>query len=390
MRRRPARGGARDASRRPRVLLLIKCLGYGGAEQLTVDVAAHRTRESFDYEVAYILAAENALVPFVEATGVPVHRLGAMSNADVRWTVALRHLLLTGDYDIVHLHLPYAAALGRWVVRSLPRSRRPRLVYTEHNTWDKHELLLRAINRPGLGGVDRLIAVSQSVRDALPPALRRRTAVVVHGMDLGRAAALRADRDQVRRSVRTELGVADGEVLAVTVANLRPQKGYDVLLEAARLVGTDGVAVRFAAVGRGPQKKELAALHRSLGLGDRFRLLGQRDDALRLLAGADIFVLASHYEGLPVAIMEATSVEIAIVATAVGEIPNILTDGVDALLVAPGRPRELADAIERLAADEALRNRLAKGALERSALFDITRAVTRIETIYNDLLDGAA
>ena len=119
-------------------------------------------------------------------------------------------------------------------------------------------------------------------------------------------------------------------------------------------------------------------------------LLGARADVLRLLAGADLFVLASHFEGLPVAIMEATSMGLPIVSTAVGEIPSVLTDGTDALLVAPGRPQDLADAIGRLVGDASLRDRLGAAALERSSLFDIARAATQIETIYGDLLDGAA
>jgi glycosyltransferase involved in cell wall biosynthesis len=381
---------AARAGHRPKILLVIKCLGYGGAEQLVVDVAAHRDRQSFDYEVAYVLAAENALVPFVAATGVTVHALGAQGNADIRWTKTLRHLLIGGDFDVVHFHLPYAAALGRLVVMTLPKRQRPLVVYTEHNMWDKHALILRGLTRAAIGGDDGLIAVSQSVGDAMPASLRHRATVVVHGMDLARAAELRADGDAVRRQVRRELGVADGEVLVLTVANFRPQKGYDVLLAAARLVLDAGSPARFAAVGRGPQRDEVAALHRSLGLGDRFLLLGQRSDALRLLAGADMFVLASHYEGLPVAMMEATSVGLPIVTTAVGEVPRFLTDEVDALIVAPGQPRALATAIERMVGDADLRRRLGAAALARSEMFDITRAVARIETIYTELLDGAA
>ena len=76
--------------------------------------------------------------------------------------------------------------------------------------------------------------------------------------------------------------------------------------------------------------------------------------------------------------------------TSVGEIPNILVDGVDALIVPPGRPHALADAVDRLAADGELRERLSAGALARSDLFDITRAVARIESLYTALLEGAA
>jgi len=376
--------------RRPRVLILIKCLGYGGAEQLVVDVVAHRDRESFDYEVAYVLAAENALASFVAATGVTVHSLGAKGDSDLRWMVSLRRLLVSGDFDVVHFHLPYAAALGRLVALSLPRRRRPALVFTVHSKWKSTPPVVRGLNRVGIGFDGRLIAVSDSVIASLPPSARDRATVVVHGMDLTRAAHLRAECDTVRQEVRRELGVADNEILVLAVANLRPEKGYDVLLEAARLVMSHAAPVRFAAVGRGPQREEVTRLRDSLGLGERFLLLGQRSDALRLLAGADVFVLASHFEGLPVALMEATSVGLPIVTTAVGEIPHILTDGVDALVVAPGQPVALAAAVERLAADEDLRRRLGAGALARSELFDITRAVSRIETLYTELLDGVA
>lgn len=108
------------------------------------------------------------------------------------------------------------------------------------------------------------------------------------------------------------------------------------------------------------------------------------------MAGADLFVLASHYEGLPVAIMEATSMGLPIVTTAVGEIPNFLTDQESALIVPAGDPAALAGAVERLVADEPLRCRLARGALEASPLFDIARAVSEIETIYSRLLGDKA
>jgi glycosyltransferase involved in cell wall biosynthesis len=381
--------GAARPGRRPRILILIKCLGYGGAEQLVVDAVAHRDRESFDYEVAYVLTAENALESFVADTGVTVHRLGASGDADLKWMASLRRLLVTGNFDVVHFHLPYAAVFGRLVVLSIPRRGRPAMVWTAHSRWDSTSPVVRLVNRVGSRFDDRIIAVSDSVRDTLPASARRRASVIVHGMDLGRAAQLRVERETARREVRRELGVADDEILVLAVANLRREKGYDILLEAARDVVAHGAAVRFAAAGRGPLSEEITARRDALGLGDRFQLLGQRSDALRLLAGADIFVLASHFEGLPVALMEATSVGLPIAATTVGEIPRLLTDGVDALLVPPGQPQVLASALERLASDEELRRRLGAAALARSELFDITRAVARIESLYAELIDGA-
>ncbi len=390
MRGRPSPGPARAAGARPRVLHLITCLGHGGAEQLLVDIVANRDREAFDYDVAYVMAAENGLVPAVEANGVTVCGLGARGNGDLSWLPALRRLLVSGSYDIVHCHLPYAAAFGRLVALTVPRRRRPIFVSTQHSTWDKMSLPVRLLYRLAVRGDVDLIAVSHAARAALPRSLRRRTTVVVHGMDLGRAADLIARRDVVRREVRAELGLGEGEILILTVANLRTEKGYDVLVPAARQVVDGDADVRFAAVGRGPEEDQVRALLGTLGLGDRFQLLGPRSDALRLMAGADVFVLASHHEGLPVTIMEATSLGLPIVTTAVGEIPNFLTDGADALIVPPGRPDALAGAIGRLAGDRDLRCRLGGGAREQSAVFDIARAAKEIEAIYASLLDVEA
>ena len=166
------------------MLVVIKCLGYGGAERLLVDLMASRDARSFDYEVAYVLAAEDALVPAVRAEGVPVHALGATANWDLRWMPRFATLLRRGDFDVVHFHLPYAAALGRLVVASLRTGRRPAVVYTEHSLWEKTAAPVRYLNRLGIGRDQALVAVSSAAHDALPEALGPRAEVVVHGVHL--------------------------------------------------------------------------------------------------------------------------------------------------------------------------------------------------------------
>jgi glycosyltransferase involved in cell wall biosynthesis len=377
--------GGEGSARRIRVLLVIKCLGYGGAERLLVDMVAKRDVDAFHYEVAYVLASEDGLAPMIAADGTPVHALAAAGNWDLRWLARLRALVVSGRFDVVHFHLPYTASLGRLAIATLPRSSRPAVVYTEHSAWDKMAVLVKALNRTTIGMDQSLIVVSEAAHQALPGALRERARVIVHGIDLERTLALTADRDVVRGAVRAELGVPDGELLVLTVANLRPEKGYDVLLDAARLVQDRGLPVRFAAVGRGPLADELDARHRTLALGDRFRFLGERSDVIRLLVGCDVFVLPSRQEGLPVTLMEATSTGTAIVATAVGGVPQVLTDGVDGLVVPPGDPAALAGAIERVVDDADLRRRLGEGAVLRSAMFDVGSASREVEGIYRRL-----
>jgi glycosyltransferase involved in cell wall biosynthesis len=378
---------APTAHRPIRVLLVIKSLGFGGAERLVVGLVAAGNKAEFEYEVAYLLEYEDSLAPVLSAGGTPTHPLGASHNLNFRWMARFRRLLLAGHYDIVHFHLPYPAALGRPVIRSLPPRLRPVTLYTEHSLWNKVSPLIKLLNRTTIGYDRSLITVSQAAHDALPRSLQARSRVVVHGIDLSESEEMVGRRPEIARSVQAELDVPADDLLVVTVANLRSEKGYDVLLDTARLVVDRGLPVRFVAAGQGPLEQELTDRHAALHLGDRFRFLGHRHDALALLTAADVFVLPSHQEGLPVALMEAASVGTAIVATAVGGVPQVITDQVNGLIVPPGSPVALADALERLCADPGLRHRLGDRALVDSAAFDMTRASGEIEHIYRALLD---
>jgi glycosyltransferase involved in cell wall biosynthesis len=369
------------------VLLAIKGLGHGGAERLLVDTVANGDHRAFDYQVAFVLDSADTLVPTLESAGTQVHRLGAKHNLDLRWMLAFRRLLRADDFDIVHFHLPYTAALGRLVVASLPRRRKPVTMYTEHSLWNKVAVLVKILNRATIGWDRALITVSQAAYDALPPALKPRARVVVHGVDLSLSRDRILRRDAIRRDVREELRIPSGQILVVTVANLRSEKGYDVLLDTARLVADRQLPIMFAAAGEGSQADELAERHRALELGGRFQFLGHRPDALELLTAADVVVLPSHQEGLPVVLMEATSVGATIVATSVGGVPQVITDGVNGLIVPPGAPERLADALERVSTDAALRNRLGRQALVDSAVFDVARASGEIEGIYGTVLE---
>jgi glycosyltransferase involved in cell wall biosynthesis len=367
--------------RRCRVLLVVKGLGPGGAERLLCSVAAVRDRDAFDYEVAYVLPWKDHLVPELTGLGVATHCLGTANLFDLRWLSRLRRLLQAGDYDVVHLHSPLLAGLVRPLVRAGGGSR-PRLVSTEHNGWATYAAITRWMNAGTFGLDDMRFAVSDEVRRSVSARFRDRVEVVVHGIPLDSVRALRKQRARVR----AELGVPSEEVVVGTVANYRAQKAYPDLLAAARTVVDANPRVRFVAVGQGPLEDEIRREHARLGLGERFQLLGYRPDAARILAGCDVFVLASHYEGFPVALMEALALGLPIVATAVGGIPDGVLSGREGLLVPPGEPDRLADALLRVTFDEGLRLGLATAAARRGDDFDITAAARRIESAYAALV----
>ena len=363
---------------RIRVLWLIKGLGPGGAERLLTACAAVRDREAFDYRAAYLLPWKDQLAPDLEGLDIAVTCLSMHDERDLRWAIRLRSMLLEHPVDVVHAHSPYAAGVARLVAHSLPRSTRPRLVSTEHNAWPTFGLATRALNVATSPLDDAVIAVSGEVRDSIRGPARRRTEVVVHGVLLEAVRANCARREQTRE----EFGIGPEDVLVATVANYVPKKDYPNLLEAARRLADRDPSIRLCAVGQGPLERDIHALRHRLGLDEQVILPGYREDAVGVLAGADIFVLSSRFEGLPVALMEALALGLPVVATAVGGVPEAIEHGVEGLLVPPGRPDVLADSIAELAADRSRRKKMSDAARARGDGFDIERAVRRIERIY--------
>ena len=160
----PVDGRLLDAGGAPMkdpVLLLIKGLGRGGAEQLLVNAAKHLDRDRFRYEAAYVLPHKSDLAPELEAFGIPVHCLG---GAFPTWIVSLRRLVRQNGYRLVHSHLPQAGIGARIGLR-----RRTRLVYTEHNEWDCYRPSTRRANMLTIAAEDHVFAVSQHVKDSIRP-----------------------------------------------------------------------------------------------------------------------------------------------------------------------------------------------------------------------------
>ena len=227
----------------------------------------------------------------------------------------------------------------------------------------------------------KVLAVTEESRLSMRGPMATHAETLAHGIDVATVATQRSHRLEVR----AELGIGDDEFVVGTVANFREQKDYPNLLAAARLLVDRSVAVRFVAVGQGPLETEMRARRDELGLGDRVIFTGFRDDATRVMAAADAFTLASKWEGLPVALMEALALGLPVVATNVGGVGEAMHDGIDALLVPPSDPAALADALQRVSSDQHLRERLAVASAARANEFDVSRAVQRLEQIYAEL-----
>ena len=258
---------------RLRVLWLAKGLGPGGMEHLLLNHTMVGDQRRLDYHAAYLVERPNSIVPQLTEQGVRCHRLDRADPRDPRWVDDLVRLVRREAIDVVHIHSPYMAALARPALRLLRG--RPRIVYTEHNGWDCYRTPTRWANAVTYSLDDAQIAVSDGVRNSLPPRRRARVETLLHGIAVDATRAHRTDRE----AVRSELGMARDQILVGIVANLRPAKNYPVLLAAARIAIDADPRLVFVSLGQGPLADAMAERNRELGMGDSFRFLGFRPDA---------------------------------------------------------------------------------------------------------------
>jgi glycosyltransferase involved in cell wall biosynthesis len=261
----------------------------------------------------------------------------------LRWTLEGR--LRRETPDVVHVH---GWRLRQWVVpwcalRGIPT------VYTEHSNigdWGGPDLPSAAEFLNCAGDV---ACVSESACEGLSEWLP------------GRSLAIH--RHIVRLPERAATA-ANAETRLISVARLRAEKGLDVLIEAAARLRARGLRFRLELLGDGPQRGELAALGRRLGMDGCVVLSGSMgaDAVNEKMASADVFVLPSRTEAMPLALLEAMAHGLAIVASRVGGIPEVIREGESGLLAPAGSVEALAEALARVIADAGLRQRLAASA----------------------------
>ena len=230
--------------------------------------------------------------------------------------------------------------------------------------------------------VDEILANSQAVKESVraeegfPP---KRISVIYNGINIEPFVP-----DPQRRKYQRELfGVSCDTVVIGSIGNIRPVKGYDLLVEAAVIICSQLFNVHFVHAGDGELLNDLRQRCRELGIADRFTFLGAVTDVPFFLSGLDIYVQPSRSEGFSNAILEAMVAELAVVVTDVGGNSEIVTNGVSGMLVPAENIRVLADAIIKLAIDESTRHCLAEHAKQKVKLgFQIKHMLQRYQKFY--------
>lgn len=360
------RNGVRPLS----VVHLVSSLNVGGMEQFVLRIASRQ--RDVGNRVSVLALRGGPLQERARSLGVPTAVLRGRSK--LSRVVEAGTLLAVERPDILHPHnqtsLHYAA-MGKRLTGA-------RILMTNHGQG------LGAAREPGMAEwrkTDAIVCVSDAVRNRMDTWLAEKITTIRNGVEFAPATIARA-------AMRSELGIPQPRCLAVIIARVDGRKGHDVLLAALEILKERSVPITVLVAGDGAERAALEQGAAQQGLIPSYvRFLGFRDDVPNLLAAADLLVLPSLSEGLPLSVLEAMSHGLPSVASDVGGIPEVILDGEQGLLVPAGAAEPLAEAMERLALCPEQRLEMgSKARIRAQSEFSFDAMVEQYDVLYRSLL----
>jgi glycosyltransferase involved in cell wall biosynthesis len=355
-------------------------LGRGGAEMLLPETLRLHDRQNFEFHYIYFLPWKNQLEETIRSTGGIVHCFRASNNIKIILQAkrVLRYIR-ENNIDVVHCHLPWAGFLGRLIYKlsDIP------VIYSEHNKQERYHGVTFFLNKLTFNWQTKAIAVSADVEDSIRRNINPKipVQVILNGVNTSRF-----QRDAVAgKELRRSLGISEQALVVGTIAVFRFQKRLVEWLEVASEIVKQIDNVHFIIVGDGPLKDDILAKRRELNLEDRVTMGGLQTEVRPWLSAMDVYMMSSVFEGLPIALLEAMSMECAIVSTDAGGIKEVIRNNRDGLIVDVERYRDLPDRVAALRS-EPDRRRFAIQARRRvEESFSLQTMVQELETLYLQL-----
>lgn len=398
---------AEEVKLRQRVLILHPSDEAYGADRIVSILACELTRRG--HSVRVVIADDGPpgwLSANLELNGVPYCRRPLAAARRSEFTIArifpflvrlwsarkiVRREARSFNATVIHINTS-ALLVGAIIGRPGSASR----------VWHVHEIIVRPrfmrwlFRFAVLGGGDRVLAVSGAVRDHLGTSRLASARVITIHNGIEPHAALRTNCNQAKPQTSGLLLGESNAVVVAFVGRLNRWKGYEVFIDAARMVATKCPGATFVIVGDPPTTEawradDVVDRVRASRMETRIAVLGFRPEARKLLQDVDILIVPSVWpDPFPTVILEGMSASCAVIASRLGGAVEMLEDGVSGLFFDPGSSESLADKIAALVDDAPLRRRLGAAAKIRADTeFTIPRFVDRVEAVYASILPGS-
>ena len=382
---------------KPPILFLGTQMARAGAQEVLLTQARWFFGRGYPVQVAFFYDKEGLHAEWQAAHPFPIHNLhawepeaGALANGPrlVLGLLPLWSLLRREGIQVMEAFTPHSNMLGipvAWL------SRVPRRIATHHGYIEGSSKRLSRAHSwlVNSGLATHMVAVSERVRRMaveVEGVRVERTSVILNGIELAARAPLAADKvTQLRQS----LDVPETAQLVLAVGRLMEQKGHMYLLDAIPGILDHHPDAVFAIAGEGPLRSALERKAQDLGISKVMRFLGLRPDIPDLLQAADLFVMPSLWEGLPIALLEAMGASLPVVVSEVEGVDEVIDHERNGLLVAPKDVAGLTAAVESLLNDPQLRRRLGTAARETLAVeYTVERMCKQYEALFLDAYAG--
>jgi len=327
-------------SDRVRVLQILPSFGVGGAEQMAGHLMMGLSETLQVSGASLFPATGSPIEQRLLRKEIPLWHLGKRAGFDPRMYSRLDGVLRHVRPDVVHTHL----SVLRYVLPAVLRRQVPVVVHTLHNMAEHEtDAFGRLVNRLAFRRAVLAVAISQQVAASFRRLYGLNcSAVVPNGIPVDDYSSYRHERDRWRQ----QEGFARDDVLFTCVGRLETQKNPLLLVKA--FAELNQPRAHLVLLGAGDLQGALVDYVRSRGLERQVHLLGKRNEVAVCLAASDIFVLASNWEGNPLAVMEGMAAGLPVISTAVGGVPELVEPGKSGVLVAPADCSALTQAMAYL------------------------------------------
>ena len=372
-----------ELQNKPKVLILDLSLKYGGATSRILSLMSRA-----DPETIGLAALQDSFIS-QEALklNIPTHIIG-QSKTDLGIGRGLAALIDREGYQVLDTQNIQSKFWG-----SITAQRKNIALVSTINSWYANEhgkvslkgKIYTTLELATNSNLDLYITVSENDRQSL-----LRSNIPNEKIELiYNAVNANSQNLPNNTDLRRQYSIPQNSIICIAVGRLVAIKGFDILIQTAHLLGKQLKNVHFLIVGDGQCKAELADQVNALGVNKSVTFAGYQDHetVLSFVKSSDIFIMPSRYEGTPIALLEAASLGIPVIASNVGGIPELVQDQVHALLVPPDDPQSLAQAVKRIINDKKLAETLSANAVERiKEKFNIDRQLELTWSAYQKAL----
>jgi glycosyltransferase involved in cell wall biosynthesis len=359
-----------------------------GPGKTILETACAADRREFSHKIGLFLLNRESTNPYQEVAakrGVEVVPIRSGHQFDPRIVTTIARVVKEHRIDIIHSH-EYKSDLLAWAVT---RFCRVPAMTTIHG-WIRNDLKRKLYIRAGqsvLPFFDRVVAVSSETRSAvLECGVPESKVTVIHN---GIVTENYRRENQQPGFLRQQFSLPEEARLIGYVGRLSPEKGQFDMLAAAEELLRQYPQTWIAMVGDGPDRAALKQRAEELGIGNRVLFTGHLQDVRPVIRDLDVLALTSHTEGFPNVVLEALCMEVPVIATDVGGVREIITDGVTGVLTPARSPSRIADGLTRLLADPAWARKLAlRGQREVYEHFTFGRRVAKEEQLCREILES--